>query len=641
MILAAKHAANEWKEFVIQYGYQAYLHELAAVLDVPIKEIGRFKQYRACNKLDRRKEFDELFALWHGRQPTEDEWPVPLKYRDKYLWQTPELILLAAMVGSFSVNEIAEVLTTRLRAKTGDLNAKRNANAVQVAINSMGLQAKDVVGGITVTAAALEVGQSSIIYDAIRRGRLKTTRVGRLLVIPHDEWTRWKEERTAPPEGYVQLSKYREALAIKSDKLSEFARLGYIPTAVRCRPGGGNGRSTQFGTWYIDQAVVEKMVEDRRQGKPMPWHGKPIKENTSVTYNLWLERQHPEHCETCKQIWGDAGAPETREDYEKRYPPLAHGAKRHLTMKWDPGYTVRALAEQFGCAEALVNTAIENGVLHAQMIDKTQYISKTDAVRWKARRFPTGESTRSWLSIETAVKNYLFTPQELHALIDSGKFKSKTGTFGAANGVVYVLKQQCREYRDKNGLTKEASANRLGISLEQLETLLKGVNWREADGIPLSTFQAVQKRIASKAGYTLAEAAEKLGESEQWVQEQINLGVVKVCQANWEHDRPYLTDRMLAHLKDAQDNPVQREDFDEEEWLLQSAAAVEAGVTPTTILKWADAGDVPRMRSRVGWRYPRESVRAKAREYWKKTRFKRAEAPLWVIEEGIYAPRIA
>ena len=50
----------------------------------------------------------------------------------------------------------------------------------------------------------------------------------------------------------MRLSTLRQPLGIRSDKLSEFARMGYVPGAVRCNPFGVPGPSTQFGTWYID-----------------------------------------------------------------------------------------------------------------------------------------------------------------------------------------------------------------------------------------------------------------------------------------------------------------------------------------------------------------------------------------------------
>ena len=103
---------------------------------------------------------------------------------------------------------------------------------------------------------------------------MKTWRVGRLHVIPYAEWEAWKAKRVFPPDGYVQLSSIREPLAIKSDKLSEYARMGLIPTAIRCNPYGTKGPSTQFGTWWISKETADQLLADRRAGRQMPWHGK-------------------------------------------------------------------------------------------------------------------------------------------------------------------------------------------------------------------------------------------------------------------------------------------------------------------------------------------------------------------------------
>ncbi len=207
-------------------------------------------------------------------------------------------------------------------------------------INLIGLQSGDVLGGITVADAGREAGSTAVVHQAIQKGTLAAHKVGRLLVIPHEAWAAWKARHAAPPEGWVRLSTLRQPLGIRSDKLSEFARMGYVPGAVRCNPFGVPGPSTQFGTWYIDPKTAGRLLADRRAGRPMPWHGKPLLDNLRVTYKLWAQRRHPATCATCAAIWGEAGPPADFEDYVARYPALAHGAKRHLTLPWSPGLTV-------------------------------------------------------------------------------------------------------------------------------------------------------------------------------------------------------------------------------------------------------------------------------------------------------------
>ena len=256
------------------------------------------RQSAACTRLLAPRSFAELFALWHGRHPEDDEWPAPAKAggRGSYEWQPPELALLATLVGQIAMPNIVEALSARLRERTGDPSAKRSRQAVQQRVNQIGLQSRDVVGGITVSEAGREVGSLAIVQHAIRKSDLRAGRVGHLLVIPHEAWSEWKTRRVGPPEGYVRLSTIKAPLSIASDKLSEWARLGYVPTAIRCSPCGTSGPSTQFGTWYIAEEAALQLIADRRSGKPMPWHGKPLLDNLRATFKLWQSRRHPRAC---------------------------------------------------------------------------------------------------------------------------------------------------------------------------------------------------------------------------------------------------------------------------------------------------------------------------------------------------------
>lgn len=214
---------------------------------------------------------------------------------------------------------------------------------------------------------------------------MKTHRVGRLHVIPsYAEWEAWKAKRVFPPDGYVQLSAIREPLSIKSDKLSEYARMGLIPTAVRCNPYGTKTPSTQFGTWWISKETAD-LLADRRAGRQMPWHGK-YTDNLRTTYKLWEKRKHPEACKTCAEIWGEQGVPQNFEEYSARYPVLARGAQRHLTRPWSPEgiLTLEEVATQAGKTVQYVQQTIDNGALVATAGEGVQYVSHTDATRWIA-----------------------------------------------------------------------------------------------------------------------------------------------------------------------------------------------------------------------------------------------------------------
>lgn len=624
----------DWVEFILAHGWWAKGHELAAVLGISIQDVERVRRTNACTRLVKSKGFAELFSLWNGRLPEDNEWPVPCKYtkRGTYEWQAPELALLASLVGRMSPAEISNLLTVRLREKTGDQSAERGKQAVQLQINRIGMQSNDVVGGITTRQAGREIGSLATINQAIHKKQLRANRVGRLWVIPHDVWNEWKGKRVFPPKGYVQLTTLKVPLSIKSDKLSEWARAGLVPTAIRCNPYGTKAKTTQFGSWYIDKKVAAKLVADRRAGKPMPWHTKSDPHNLKVTFNLWQKRKHPASCSTCFEIWGQQGAPSSFDEYSLRYPPLAHGAKRHLTRPWSPGLTIKEVAAACGCSAATVTAAIKAGTLTTTKEGVCVYVSRTDATRWKARRCPTGDGVKSWISIDTAHDQYLFTLKELHGFIADGKLKSKTGTAGAARGVVYVLRNQCRELREKIGFSEEQAAQRVGVSVARFRHLLEGVDWRKADGIPLVTVQAVIKRLNSRAGHTIEEAAADLGMSVQWVSERIADGTIKVLKAPWDRRRTYISDPMMQRLIVARDTPSKREQIGVD-WLRLSEASAEAGVCTTQIIRWSENGELERRQSTVGWIYHRNAVRARARLYWKTVRFHRAIPPDWLKDE--------
>lgn len=627
--------ATGWQQFVLANGWRAQAYELAAVIGQSAEEIDRVRRTGACTRLQKGKGFSELFTLWHGRLPNDDEWPMPRKMgsNSAYEWQGPELALLASLVGRLGIAEIAQTLTNMLRKQTGDLSAERTRNSVQLSINRIGMQSKDVLGGITTAEAGREIGSLAIINQAIHKKQLRAVRVGRLWVIPHAVWAEWKAKRIFPPKGHVLLSSIRDALSIRSDKLSEFARMGYVPTAMRCNPYGTKGPSTQFGTWYIDKKVAAKLLSDRRAGRPMPWHGKPIADNLRATFKTWEKRKHPTSCKTCAEIWGKKGAPKSYEDYVLRYPPLAHGAKRHLTRQWNPGLTIEELAEYAGRSASYVRRAISNGMLETTLESRRQHVSRTNATRWKARKCPTGDNEKSWISLDTASKLYLFTLPELRGFITNGKLKSKIGTNGPMRDVVYVSRHQCGQLREKIGFTEEQAARRVGVTVPRLRLLLDGVAWRKADGIPLVTVQAAIKRLESHEGYTIEEAATKLGMTVQWVLARKQDGTIKVSQAKWDRRRVYITEPMLQRLQEAKEKPVERERFNAD-WLRLSEAAHEAGVSSTTLIHWAEEAELERRQSKVGWRYHREAVRARARRYWDSVRFHRATPPDWLLAES-------
>lgn len=623
-----------WQRFVLQHGWKAWKHELAAVLGRSEPEVLRVRDTGACSRPrnGKIKRFAELFALWHGRAPRDEEWPRPRKNGGKgtYEWHAPELALLASLVGRMSSEEIAGILTERLRKVTGDRRARRTRISVLIAQNhQLGLVTTDVIGGLTIAQAGRDAGSRAVIYQAIRLKQLRPFRVGRLWVIPREAWEAWKKSRVFPPKGYVQLSSIRKALSIHSDKLPEFAKKGLIPTAVRCNPYGFNIHSTKFGTWFVDPKVARKLVADRRAGRPMPWHGQPDAGNLKVTWRRLQARRHPTSCATCGEIWGSKGAPTSYADYLVRYPPLALGAKRHLTKVWSPGLTRAEVARHCGVGVSRVIRAVENGVLLATRRGRRLYVSRTHATQWRERKCPSGDGDHSWISLANAAKQYLFTLRELRAFIRAGKLRSQVGEFGAQRGVVYVPRHQVGELRRSIGFSEEEAARRVGVSIERLRVLLKGCQWRDAAGIPLATVRSMQQRYESEHGYTIEQAAEKLRVPVAWVEDRIVDGTIRILRNKWDRRRRYVSGPMYQRLLEFRRHPQKRERMNSE-WLPQGAAATDAGVSNGTIIKWAVAGDIRRRRSRLGWRYHRRSVRARARRYWRRPKFLRAVPPSWL-----------
>lgn len=630
----------EPQDFIREHGWHVRGEVLAFLLKIPCADVEQARALASPQRRAKPLDYAALFNAWHGRSPADDEWPAPYEIRPGcHVWLQPELKLLASMVGTLGYAEIAEVLTRRLQLLTGDETASREKNAVVLAANRMGLVATDVLGGITVTEAGREIGATSIVHKAIEGGRLKARKVGRLWVIPHGEWTRWKATLVKPPKGYVPLAGLRERLGIRSDsKLPEFASMGYIPSAIRCNPYGAGIKTTKHGSWYIKASVAKKLLADRKAGRPMPWHGKPLPVNLAVTWRRWQKVKHPRSCATCQEIWGPKGAPATLDDYMARYPALQHGQKRHLTMMWRPGLRVAQLAVESGYSQSYVKRAINNGMMKTTLSGRTAYVSRTEATRWRARGCPTGEGRKSFISLERAMDEYGFSPAELRSEILSGRLKGKVETSGPNKGRAFVVRQQCALYRQRVGFTEAQAAARVGVSVAHLLVLLRGVDWRVVQGgrIPLDTVQAAIKRHKSSSGLTIPEAAKLVGKSEAWVRQQIAAGFVHVKQVKWDRRRVYLTAPMLQRLKDALKNKSAPRSTPDKAWLPSGPAATEAGVTPVTLGRWAEEGSLKRKRVGRYWNYHREAVRSRATVYWdgRLKRGRRANVPDWYRNSG-------
>lgn len=615
-----------WRRFVARHGAGARARDLSHVLGVPLSQIEAARTAAAAGA--RAIRFPELFALWHGRAPRDDEWPAPRPAgrNAEYEWLGPEDALLATLVGQLDVPRIAATLTKRLRLITGDAGAKRSASAVLVRIHRIGLQTSDVLGGLTPTQAGRQIGGRHIVEHAIRTGKLGTIRRGRNRVIPHEEWAQFLAKRQAPPPGYVPLRKLRDALAQRSDKLQALAARGLVPTAVRCFPRGVASASSPNGIFYIDATVAAQLRADAAAGRPMPWARQPDIRNLKVTWKLYQQRRHPAGCQKCRDIWGNDGAPLTFADFAVRYPPLEHGAKRHLTFKWDPGHTVAELASRAQVPIHRVRVAIANGAVAAS--GEPARVTKSDAARWIARHCPTGEGPASWISREQAAREYGFSPSELEAFIADGRLLSRPGAAGAA---LQVCRQQCSDLRKARGYTLEEAAQRLGVTSQRAGELLRGLTWRVAERIPHDAVESARKRLESAEGFTLEEAALAVGRDLPWLEQQISAGVVRVSKPVWS-ERRYIAAPMLQRLRAAAAAPPCQPE-PPPHWLAIGAAATLAGVSKGTVSAWAAAGLLTPMAGRNGARYDPEQLRLRARRYWRTARCKRPLLPDWLSAE--------
>jgi hypothetical protein len=628
-----------WKHFVLIHGRGSLLRDLAAVLGRSVKEIEAARRSGpSTGKTSAARgghDFAALFELWHGRPPADADWPAPIFHpgRGSYEWQPPELAMIATLVGQVGPAEIAEALSTRLQQITGDTTAVRDREAVQNQIARMGLQTSDVLGGITAATAGREIGSTQIIYQALRNGALTGRTVGRHLVISHADWAAFKAKIQAPPEGFVQLSTLRERLSIASDKLSEFARMGYVPGAVRVNTFGVHGmHTTKWGSWWVPQAVADQLLTDRREGRPMPWHGKPMLDNLKQAWRRYSERRHPDTCLTCRKIWGDAGAPQDFDAFMGQYHGLDHGAKRHLTRVWTPGLTIAEVAAQSGRSQAHVRRALANDMLVGEKHGGTLYVSQTNATIWIARG-ANSEASTTWINLESAMSTYFFTREEVTRFIELDQIESKVGMAGAQRGILYLCRQGCALLRDQMGFTEEQAAQRCSCSVETLRTVLRAMDWRFGTKITLTTLNAVTKRLKSAApGMSPEEAAEGLGVGRDWVQARIDDGTITVARAKFG-DALYITPPMLERLRVAMAQPAAAVRLSEE-WVRLSRAAAIAGVSIATVIRWAEEGKVQRRESSTGWRYSEPDMRSQARRYWPTARFKRKRLPDWLAAEA-------
>jgi hypothetical protein len=577
-----------------------------------------------------------LFSLWNGRSPDDDEWPKPrLSPKDGfYVWQEPEIALLGSLVGRLSLNQIAGVLTKRLRKLTGDQKAERNVQAVQVRLTRLGMQTRHVLGGITVADAGREVGSVALVQNLITTGVVKTVRVGRLHVIPHETWAAWKASRESVPAGYVALSTIRVPLGVKSDKLSEFARMGYVPSAIQIKPLGSGRDAAVFGRWYLPAEAAEKLLADRRAGRAMPWHSKALETNLRKSFARWSERKHPPSCPECSKIWGQSGAPRSFDDFSARYVPLSHGAKRHLTRPWSPGLKIQEVADKHGCLPTRVSAAIKAGYLAANKHGRSWFVSQTDATVWASRGFQVADDQQRKISFAGATKLFGFSAKDLRGFVRDGTLNSWIGEAGAMRGIRYLDRGQVGRLREKVGFTDGQAAARLDVPVATLRLMAKGMARRKDGRLSAAHVRDLLAMKNADRGLTIEEAARKLRRSPEWVDRRVAEGAVRLCRPRWDGDPPTLSKVMVERLSALRGN-LDKPEEPPKGWLRVGSAAQVAGVTQTTINRWGEDGLVERRHVKSSWYYKPSSVRAQARSYWKTTRRFVDLKPAWIVDGRI------
>ena len=400
------------------------------------------------------------------------------------------------------------------------------------------------------------------------------------------------------------MATLKQPLSIRSDKLSEFARMGHVPTAIRCNPYGTGLPSTQFGTWYIAPEVAEGLIADRHAGRPMPWHGKPIERQSARDVSAVAVAPAPDELQDLRR---DLGA--------KRRAQDLRGVRRALPSDRPRGEAApdvaveprsrgrRSRPEGWLLHRPGQARHRQRNTLSAETRGRTAFITRTDATRWISRGSPAGDTQKSWISLETAQQRYLFTGRDLKAFIASGALKSKTGTHGAMRGIVYVSKAQCAKLREEIGFTEQEAARRAKITVPQLRQALPVVNWRGTGAIPLATVQAVIKRLQSNPGYTIAEAAKLIGQDADWVEDRIKDGTVRPLRTKHDHDRLYLSEPMIRRLRTRQSSRRATRPCRERTGSGWVKPHSRRGSPTATIIKWADAGELDRTHGTNGRRY--------------------------------------
>lgn len=619
---------QDWQGFVLAHGWRARVHHLATVLQQPPSAINHVRA-AGCTPQLKPKEFAELFAIWHGRPPRDNEWPAPVKRGSTYEVLPPELALVATLVGAQSTDEIAAVLTQRLCLLTCDMSAVRSRADVQRMRSSSGLVATDVQGGLTVSQAVKRAGRKDVtrvlLQQEIYKGRLRRFQVGRLSVIPARVFDEWLAARLPePPDGWIKLWDIEEQLGFSrrsESRPSWYAKQGLIPGALFC---AGH-------RWWVSPAVAEDLIRRRRAGLPMPWSGYSHPSCVKRSYALWRERKH-RACAECRAIWATVGGePRTFEAFFERWRKIPEATKRHLTKP--DGLSAIAAAARTGVEKHTIADAILNGILPARRIRGHWAIRPADLDRWVRRRvLTTNGGVRRLhhqpLTFKHAASRSRLSEGTLRRAVAAGTLTQVTRWDGRPG----LLAHQVAGLRARvGGYSVADAAGQLGVSAAAFLQSAKICGWQPGFAITRALVYAVKKHREAPWQLTIAQAAKRLRKSAAWVRRAIAAGAIMPLRGLDRRTIMVGRKAIAAMIRGGiPELPVTRRGRPVL-WLQQTQAADHAGVTASTIIRWKGLGDLVVEERIDGPYYTKTSVERRARQYWTtECHRKRAVPPAWL-----------
>jgi hypothetical protein len=615
-----------WQEFVIAYGRRVRHEVLAHILEQPVEAIRRVRQGGTCTP-GKTRTFTELFTLWRGRAPEETDWPRPRKLHGTYEWQAPELALLARLVGIQSPDEIARTLTERVRVITGDPTAERDRERVVAQIHRVGLQANDVVGGLTTAEAAKRAGCTiHLIHQEISRGKLRCFRVGTRKVIPVRALEEWKAARLPdPPAGWIKLYDIRRELGFAAgDGLSWKAKRGLIPEALFC---AGH-------RWWVPPHVAADLLERRRKGLPMPWSGFVEKGDARRSFELWRRRRH-RACDECRAIWRTVGGePRTFDEWYPRWLTIPEATKRHLTSP--DGISVTIAAQRYGTDKHTITSAIRAGILRARREGPRWCLRPKDVETWLKRRRPLTSQAgvpklhHEPLTFTHAASQYGVSEWVLRGAVVEGLLH----VVPRYDGQPGLLRHELAALHARLGdISVKAAAKKLGISVATFLREAKACGWREDRGVTSELVYAIRKRRETPWLLTHAAAAARLGVDVAWIRRAIAAGVLKPLRD--VNGRPTMVGRKLVDALRRNGLPELPDDWTNDgTWLRPYEATAHAGVTTSTMKRWIALGRIEVLdRGPRQVFYSKSSIEHAARRYWAAPRSHRITPPAWLQAE--------